>query len=255
MNGLRSGRLVRDRAGFTLSELIVAAALVVIVGSAVAALASPMRRAFDSSLSAGEAASRGRTALQAIISEFQNAGGGVIIGPTTVTLEDVIPAVMVVSPSTVAMTRASGPQGLLREHVDAGAISLRIDHSQPCSEQDPTCGIRAGNTVAIFDGAKGETAGISSVDNGAGTLHLTSPLKNAFDPGAAIASIEQRIFTVSNGQLVRITPGGAEQPLADRVRFFTASIAAGRLDLHVTLEPATAAGRPFDLRTSVAFRK
>lgn len=246
---------VEDRAGFTLIELVVAAALVVAVGSAVAALAPPMRRAFDGGLRAAESASRGRTALQSIVSELQNAGSGVVIGPTTATLEDVISVVLVVSPSTLATTRASGPQGLLREHADSGATSVRVDHSQPCSEQDSTCGIRAGDTVAIFDEKKGETLGISGADGGSGTLHLASPLENAFDAGAVIASIERRVFTTSNGQLVRITPGGAQQPIADRVRSFSVVIAAGRLDLQIVLEPATATGTPFDLRSSVAFRK
>ena len=236
-------------------ELLVATALVIVVTSAVAALALPMRRAFDRGVSAGEQASRGRTAMHAIVSELRNAGSGVVIGPAGVALEDVISVVTVVPPSTVTMARASGPQGLTRHRVDAGEMSVRLDPSEPCSEQDATCGIRAGDVVAIFDLAKGETVGVSGVNTGSGTLHLSSPLRNAFGPGAVIAAIVQTTFALRDGRLVRLTAGGAEQPVADHVAAFGASLTPGRLDLRVTLEPASQVAAPLDLRTSVGFRR
>jgi prepilin-type N-terminal cleavage/methylation domain-containing protein len=245
----------RGEGGFTLVELLVAAALVVVVSAAVAALATPMRRAFDGGLSAGELASRGRAALSIVVSEVRNAGSGIVIGPTSVTLDDVIPVVTVVPPSAIAVTRASGPQGLLREPVNAGATSLRLDPSEPCSEQDATCGIRARDEIAIFDRDKGEIVLVSSVTTGSAMLHLSSPLTHAFDPGAVIAAIEQTTFALRDGRLVRISAGGAEQPIADHVVTFDPALMAGRLDLRLAVEPASLAGAPFALRTSVAFRK
>lgn len=241
--------------GFSLVELVVTTALVIVIAATVAALSSPLRRAFERGLSADESTARARTALHTIVAEVQNAGSGILIGPTTATLEDLIPMITLVSPSMVAVARASGPQGLLRDAVDAGVTRLRVDHDRPCSEQDATCGIRANDIIAIFDTTNGETARVAGVDGGAATLHVAMPLLHAFDRGAVIAAIEQRTFFVNDGQLLRVSSGGAQQPIADRVRSFSAAIAAGRLDVRLTLDPVGAAAAPFDLSTSVAFRK
>jgi type II secretory pathway pseudopilin PulG len=241
--------------GFTLIELVVASALVVVVCLIVVVLASSMRRAFDHGLLAGESVARARTALHAILSEAQNAGSGVVIGPTNAALEDVMPVITLVPPSMLAIARASGPQGLLRDATDAGVTSIRVDHDKPCSEQDATCGIRAHDVIAVFDATKGETARVASVDSASGTLHVALPLLHAFDAGAVVAAIEQRTFLLSGGQLLRVSSGGAQQPIADRVRTFNAIVAARRLDVQLSLEPAGPSTAPLEWRTAMAFRR
>jgi hypothetical protein len=134
-------------------------------------------------------------------------------------------------------------------------MALRLDTAEPCSEQDATCGIRAGDLVVIFDAGKGETVAVSNVTSGSATLHLSAPLLHAFDPGAVIATIEQTTFALRDRRLVRISAGGAEQPIADHVAAFHTALLAGRFDLHLVVEPASAAGAPFELRTSVALRQ
>jgi hypothetical protein len=242
-------------AGFTLIELLVAAGLVIVVTSAVAALALPMRRAFDRGLSTGELASRGRSAMYTMVSAARNAGSGVVLAPAGVTLDDVIPVVSVAPPSTITIARASGPQGLLREAVSAGAVAVQVDDSGPCSSQAATCGMHARDLIAIFDAAKGETVTVSAVNIGSGILHLASPLRHAYDPGAVLATIEQTVFALRDRRLVRLTTGGAEQPIADHIAAFNVTVAAGRLDLQLTLDQSSVTGAPLDLRTSVAFRK
>lgn len=241
--------------GFTLIELLVAAGLLIVVTSAVASLALPMRRAFDRGWSAGELASRGRTAMFAMVSAARNAGSGVVLAPAGVTLDDVIPVVSIAPPSTIAIARASGPQALLRQAVSAGTMAVQVDDSGPCSSQDATCGVRALDLVVIFDAARGETVMVSAVNTGSGMLHLSSPLRNAYDPGAVIATIEQTVFALRDRRLVRVTTGGAEQPIADHVAAFNVAVAAGRLEFQLTLDQPSVTGTPLDLRTSVAFRK
>lgn len=253
--GFRRRSLGEGGLGFTLIELLVATALVVVVSSAVAALAVPMRRAFDRGLNTGESVSRARTALHVIVAEVRNAGSGVVIGPTAVSLDDVIEAVTVVSPSTIAIARPSGPQGLLRHDVSAGATAVRLDSSEACSQQDATCGIRGGDEIAIFDAAQGETVRVSSVTAEPATLHLSSPLAHPYAARAAVATLGRRTFALRDRRLVRLTAGGAEQPIADHVAAFSAALSAGRVDLRVTLEPASAGGAPLEVRTSVALRR
>ena len=250
----RARRSLRD-GGFTLIEMLVAAALVVIVTSAVAALFSPMRRAFDRGVSGGEVAARARTAISAVVDEARSAGSGVVLGPTDAALGDVIPVVAVVPPSTVSITRASGPQGVLRDRVDAGATSLGLDTSQPCSEQDDTCGIRRRDVVAIFDATKGQTAMVDGVIAASATLQLAAPLLFSFDRGAVVAAIEQNTFALRGDRLVRISAGGAEQPVADRVAAFSATLAGRRLDLQLRVAAVPAGIGNLDLRTSVVVRR
>ena len=241
--------------GFTLIELLVASALVLVVMGAVAALAAPARRAFDRGLGTAELVARARTAVAAVVAEVRDAGTGVVVGPTDVALADVIAVVSALSESSVAILRATGPQGVLRGAADAGARSITLDTAKACSEQDATCGVRPGNTAVIFDRAKGESIAIAGVTSESATLHLVGPLLSAFEPGAAVAVVDQTTFTLRDRQLVRVTAGGAEQPVADRIGAFSVAVGGNRLDLFLTIEPLDSLNTRLELRTSVGLRK
>jgi hypothetical protein len=243
----------RGEGGFSLVELLVAAAIVVAIAGAAAALTSPVRRAFDRGLAAADTTARARTAVSVIVSAARAAGSGLVLGPVDASLTDAVPAVAV-SPATVAVTRAAGPQGLLRDAVAAGALSLQLDRSGPCTGQDDTCGIRARDNVVIADGLQAATASIASVSGESGVLYLSSPLVHAFAAGAVIAVFERTTFVLRGDRLLRLTAGGAEQPLLDHVAAFTAAIGGNRLDVLLRLESPLAATAGLELRASVGLR-
>jgi hypothetical protein len=244
-----------DESGFTLIELLVASALVIVVIGAVAALAQPVRRAFDRGLGTAELVARARTAVAAVVADARNAGTGVVIGPTDVALADVIAVVAPLSSSSLAITRATGAQGVLRAAAETGARSIMLDTAKACTEQDATCGVRAGDTAVIFDRAKGESIVIAAVTSESATLHLVAPLLSAFDPGAAVAVVERTILTLRDRQLVRVTAAGAEQPIADHIAAFSATVAGNRLDLLLRIEPLADLNTRLELRTSVGLRQ
>lgn len=241
--------------GFTLIEVLVASAVVIVVIGAVAALAAPARRAFDRGLGTAELVARGRTAVAAVIADVRDAGTGVVVGPTDVALADVIAVAAPLSPSSVSLIRATGPQGVLRSAADAGARAITLDTAKACTEQDATCGMRVGQTAVIFDRGKGESIAIDGVTSDPATLHLAAPLLSAFDPGAAVAVVERTTLTLRDRLLVRVTAAGAEQPIADHIAAFSVTLAANRLDLLLRIEPLDSLNTRFELRTSVGLRQ
>ena len=233
---------------FYVIELLIASALVIAVIGAVAALAAPVRRAFDHGLNVAETVARARTAVATVAAEARDAGTGVVVGPTDVSFADVTSVVTSLSSSSVAMTRPTGPQGVLRSAADAGALSINLDHAKPCRIAGSNVRrMRTGNQAVIFDRTKSEPITITAVTNE--WRHLTAPLSSAFDAGATVAVVEQTTFRVHDRRLVRITPGGAEQPVADHISEFTVTVAANRLDLFLRVDPLLPGAAGLALRT------
>jgi prepilin-type N-terminal cleavage/methylation domain-containing protein len=266
--------------GFTLIELLLSTAVVVLVVGAITTLAPPLRRAFDGGLAASDIAARGRTAIAAIANEAGTAGSGIVIGPSGTRLSDVMPVIVpsraiedprLVPPfSAVTIAHATGPQGLLRDRAAAGALALRLDTGAPCTEQDATCRLRAGDTAVLFDGTRAELTRVVAVTAAAATLHVSAPLAAAYDPGTVVAAVERTAYGLrqladGSARLVRITAGGAEQPIADHVSAFEIAtdldrydadlVRVRRLDVALRLESPVRDGRGLELRTSIAVRQ
>jgi prepilin-type N-terminal cleavage/methylation domain-containing protein len=266
--------------GFTLIELLVSTVVVLVVAGVITALSVPMRRAFDRGLAGTEIVLRSRTAMTAIVEDARAAGSGVAIGPAERALADILPIVVPlrslgnqrVEPpfEAVTLTRATGAQGLLRDAVAVGAVTLTLDPAGPCTEQDATCRLRPGDSVVVLDDINTTSALVSAIDAGAGTVLLTAPVTRAFDRGAVIVAIERityglRADPIGLMRLVRVTAGGAEQPVADRVSTFLITTdlddpdadlrAARRIDVRLQLDPVVAEAARVDLRASVALRK
>lgn len=266
--------------GFTLIELLVSTAVVVLVVGAIAMMAPSVREGFDRGLSASELVSRGRTAVVTVMADAGDAGSGVVIGPRDATLADVMPVLVpwhslddqrLVPPfSAVAVTRATGAQGLLRDRVEAGAASLRLDTSEACTEQDGTCGLRPGDVAVLYDRTRAELITLVAVTPESATLHLAAPVAGAFDPGAVAAAVQRTAYGLRDDRagslrLVKLTGGGAEQPIADRVSAFEVATDVDlsradlrrvrRLDVYLRLEPLATGGVGLELRTSVALRQ
>ena len=89
--------------------------------------------------------------------------------------------------------------------------------------QDSTCGFRPGAAAVIFDAARAERVSIADVV-GTSTLRSASSLAGPFDAGAAVVAVEPVSYRLraagDSARLVRISPGGAEQPVVDHVVAF-----------------------------------
>lgn len=218
--------------GFTLVELLVATVVMVITAGVIAALAEPLRHAFDRSFGTGEITMAGRASVAVLIGEARDAGSGVVLGEHLQTIGDLIPVLIpsrslddrrVLAPfGAITMVRATGGQGVLRHRVLDGAVLVRLDADAPCLDQDDVCGFEPGDAAVIYDRARAETVSIKAVNVGVPAVVLAAPLRRAFERGAFIAEIERTTYGIralpdGSTRLVRLSAGGRELPVVDHV--------------------------------------
>jgi prepilin-type N-terminal cleavage/methylation domain-containing protein len=231
---------MNDR-GFTLLELLVASAVLVVVVAAVATLASPIHHATNRSLADGDLLARARMVLAAVVDDLQGAGNGVAVGEPPRTLHDAVSAVVlqrslddptVQAPFTaVSITRVSPlAQGVLADSVTEESAMLRLDLAAPCALQHATCGFGAGNRAIVVAPLTARGVLINGADPATNTIALAAPVGFAFARGSALIGVEHVSYglrTAADGsnRLVRLTSADAEQPVADHVVDFELAIA------------------------------
>ena len=226
--------------GFTLTELLIACLLLMAVTAAIAALAVPARNAFDRTLGAADLSGGSRAALERMMHDVREAGSSAAIEVRRIGLADVmataVPLVSLDDPSVSAPARAlritriglAAPQGVLSQTVGAGATTLQLDTSLRCAKVGLACGFAPGMPAVIFDTARSATVSIGAIGVG-GFIQLTSGLPTGFEPGAIVAAIVSAAYGLRSNadgsqRLVRISPGGAEQPILQNVVDFDVHI-------------------------------
>ncbi len=250
--------------GFTLVELLVACAVLMVVIAAITTLASPIHHAIDRSLADGDLVARARMALASVVDDLQQAGNGVAIGEPAGTLHDAVPAIVLrrslddgtmQAPLTaVSITRVLPlAQGVLADAVAEDAVTLPLDPAAPCALQNATCGFSAGNRGVVVAALTARDVVVNSADPATSTIALAAPVGVAFPRGAAVIGVEQATYGLraaadGSNRLVRVTSGGAEQPIADHVVDFELAMAdpvapasgVQRIDVRLRVEAASA---------------
>lgn len=250
--------------GFSLIELLVACALLVVVGGAVAAMATPVRDALDRATLASDLDIGRRLAVEMLAADLRGAGsdpavaGGALllarVLPRVVPLPDLASSTFGLPATAVRVNRAPpfGAQGVLAMPAAAGAVALQLETTTRCAGGPPACSFTPGMTVVVYDGAASHVASVGTV--GTALVVLDTPLTTAFAAGAVVTELERvtyglRVDPDGSARLVRLTGGGAEQPLLDHVVEFrvepdTADLwHLRRVDLRVRLEAGPAAFR------------
>ncbi|MGH9174487.1 MAG: PilW family protein [Vicinamibacterales bacterium] len=231
--------------GFTLIELLIACLLVTAVAGAVAALAVPARNAFDRTLGAADLSGGSRAALERLMVEVREAGSGAAVAFDRVGLADVTPVVMpglsldnlaVAAPAgafSVTRIGLAAPQGVLLQSVNAGGTTLQLDTSGRCRQVGVACGLEPGMTAVVYDASRAVTFTVGTISAG-GFVHAASGLPAGFAHGAIVAerttsSYGLRTSADGSQRLVRVSPGGAEQPVLQNVVDFAVRV-EGRSD-------------------------
>ncbi len=221
--------------GFSLIELLVACALVVIIGGAVAALVAPLGAALERTETVAQMEPAGRTALEAVLADVREAGSDPGIAAPGLAFARVLERVsslrnlasdeLARPGGAVRVIRVPhlGAQGLLRAAVAAGTITLPLDTGSRCAGGRPACGFLPGALALIYTGAGAERVVIDGI--GDGFVRLRSPLSGGFAAASVLAELVSHTYgtrSTADGsrQLVRLTTGGAEQPLLDNVSEF-----------------------------------
>ncbi len=255
--------------GFTLIELLVASAVFLVIAGAASMLVAPAHVVFERVLTSSDMEARGRTGIAALLGDLADAGSGAAIGPPLTALSDVMPVISTAAGS-VTMTRipAAAAQGTLRNAVAADDTVAQLEVTGSCFMQDPTCGFRPDTMAVVFDAARAEVVTISGVDPATAVLTFASRIVGPFDAGAAVVAVERVTYMLrasgESGRLMRVSPGGAEQPVVDHVVGFDVAPWSGadaqgtditlRVAAASPTQPPGAAVPDFELRASVLLR-
>ena len=250
--------------GFTTIELLIAAAVVMAVSGALAAMMAPLGSAIDRANANADMDAGTRTVLQQLIAEVRLAGSDAAIASRTARLARVLPPVALLRnlesgevglPATavrITFIPHLAAQGTLELAAAAGDTLLRLETTARCATGPPACGFRSGQSVLLYASDAVSTVSISEIFDGAVTLAW--PLNVSFPAGAVLAefvSVTYGTRAVVDGsqRLVRISSGGAEQPMLDNVVAFTVATDTG--------DPTTAGRLMWTLRVqapAAAFR-
>ena len=255
---------MRDQAGFTTIELLVASTLLLIVVAAVATMAMPMRDAVERSLGRSDLTGGSRFALQRLAADLREAGNPASVVAGGPRLDALVPTIVVLQDLDSGASQSSGravrtvavpflaAQGVLGAPAAAGTVFLQLDTARPCTAVGVSCGFRTGMSALLYDTARATVVTVASV-TAAGVVQVAVPIATAFAPGAVLAAVTTTSYGLrpeSDGswRLVRVR-SGSEQPVLDHVVDFAIAIAGpdpthvNRVDLRLRLEAASAALR------------
>jgi hypothetical protein len=230
--------------GFTLVELVVASAGLLVTMAFVAAVAVPLRDGFERSLGAADLTGGSRTVLERLAGEIREAGARASVGGGR--LADVVPPIVPMATIDSAIWADPGqafrvtrvpllaPQGRLLADVAAGSITVTLDTTNRCTAVGAGCGLRAGMTALLYDTVHAQAVNVSLVAGA--VIRFDAPLTSAFPAGAVLVSATITAYGLRPApdgafRLVRST-GASEQPLIDDVVDFRVRV-VGADPLHV----------------------
>jgi hypothetical protein len=243
--------------GFMLIELLIASLLVLIVAGVVFTAVNPLRDVVERSSYAIERLGGVRSAFEVIATEIREAGANAVVGHSDIELAKLFPSIVllqdlnggVVAAGATAVTISRVPmdaaQGRLREAVLSGANLIRLNMTSRCANGAPACGFKPADAAVLLGPATSETVTIAAVFPD--SVLLTAPLTNAFGIDSVLCRLSTTTFGLRevNGvpeRLVRLTDGGAEQPLLDDVVAFQLAVddplpgAARRVNLRLRVQ-------------------
>ena len=250
--------------GFTLIELLIAAAVVMAISGALAAMMAPLGTAIDRAHASADMDGGARAVIQQLAADLRLAGSAASVASPHTRLAGVLPPVVLLRdldsgdvslPATavrITYVPHLAAQGILNVAAAVGDTVLRLETTARCATGVPACGFRPGDPAILYTSAAVATVAIEAAANDAVTLG--SPLTAPFPAGAVLAAFVRVTYgtrSVADGsqRLVRVSTGGAEQPMLDNVVTFTLAadtgnpLDAGRVSWTLRVQAPSAAFR------------
>jgi hypothetical protein len=238
--------------GFALIEWLVAAALTITIAGAAFALVVPVRDVIERTQHRTDLVTAVRGSLDVIVQDLREGGAGAGIeeaadvplnpSPTVEVLDSLASGVGAFTGTAVRIrhTPLAAPQGRLGKPAVAGELLLLLDPAAHCAFGAPSCGFESGDRALVF--AQAASAVVTVKDVVAGGLVLTNGLGSAFPAGAVVCKVVTTVYGFKNdaagARVVRITEGGAEQPLVDQVVAFQLAATPMGLSLRLRVQAA-----------------
>ncbi len=229
-------------AGFSLVEMVVSIALMLVMTSAIFALLDPAQPAAQAQPEAMDMQQRARVGADAMFEDLVMAGAGVYAGPLTGPLGNALPPIVpriaglqhadaatvaradavtlfyvppTYSQTTIAMVGASQTPTVI------------LNTAPNCPQGQPACGLQTGADVMIFDGAGHFDAfAVTAVQSATAKLqHHATDAAFAYPSGSAISEVIARTyyFDAANLQLHMYDGYQSDTPVIDNVVGLTVS--------------------------------
>lgn len=265
--GRLEGRGRESERGFTVTELLIAMTITLLIAGALANVAQPARAVFDRGPAELELQQRARTALDVLSQTVRSAGRDVAATASLGPLGDLLPAVSLLDPKDEGSAFGSlsaivpvvdGAQGVLAasQPTPGGSITLA---TSPCPNVSDVCGFQRGTTAVIADGqGHFDVFEIASTNSSARGLTPDAALSRAYPAGAVVVEVDRYTFSLAEQadhsySLIRETAAGAVQPVVDFVSNLAFTVAgsdapagfmqAAQVDVSLSVQPPTEALR------------
>lgn len=230
--------------GFSLVELVIAMALMAMVGGAFMTLVLAGGSIARAQPEAWDVHQRARVAMQTLGAELALAGAGPDRGPKRGPLAASFPPVEIGFDGslTVWYVAARGGQASLASALPAGASEAALANAGDCPTPRPACAFRAGSAAILFrPGGSRAALRIDEVRDVSLTFRAGPP--SLYPAGASIAEGEVRTYRVDPiaRQLLRRDEAiGTSFPVVDGVAAMSAELREDGTVVRVTLRLAGA---------------
>lgn len=226
----RDHMLDREAAdGFSLVELLVAITICAIVSAGFAALVPTARAAFEVTPAELELQQRARLAVDLIVQSIRGAGGDAVVSDALGPVSGVVPPIVPSAESggrftqlKVIAPRPHAAQGVLQDH-QVGSTGALVLATGRCPDAAVLCGFSHDTEAILFDGSgRFDVFTVAAVDAAAGMLWADRALNPPYSAGSVVLEADVHTLQLQpqadgSQTLVRVTGGGAVQPLVDRV--------------------------------------
>jgi prepilin-type N-terminal cleavage/methylation domain-containing protein len=231
VNGTGSAR------GFTIVELMISMAVMLVVTGAIFRILDPSHAAAQVQPEALDMQQRMRVASDLLFRDLARAGAGPDLTAPTGSLAQVLPSVLprvlgATAPDapdaaygdriTLVTVRQSASQTTINTVLPAPSSPLTVNEPATCPAGRPVCGLAVNDEAVIFDGTGSfDLFSIASVAGSAAGLELLGESMSAvYLPGAVVAKASSRSYyrdASTNTLMVYDNGAGAALPLVDNV--------------------------------------
>lgn len=223
-------------AGYSLIELLVSMAIMMVVTGAIFALVDPSQSTSQTQPEVQDMQQRMRVATDSIYRDLVMAGAGPYQGAVTGSLMNYFAPVL---PRRSGLTNADAfnvalddritlvyipntySQTTISSQMPISSTELKVNDLPNCPGADPLCGFAIGDAVLIFDtGGNFDTFTITEVQSDAGHLqHRGQDPNSAYDSGSTVTLVEMHTYYLdeANHQLRHYDGGNEDVPVADNV--------------------------------------
>ena len=226
----------RHDAGFTVVELLISTAIMMIVTGAIFTVLTPSQRSSQAQPETADMQQRMRVGAETLFKELVMAGAGPYQGSTTGSLVNFFAPILPrrlgrVDPDPVNTARTdaitliyipnSYSQTTISHPMPVVAEEVKVLHQSNCPTAKQLCGFEVGMDIIIFDTTGNfDTFSLTEVQESSGHLqHRQQDLNYLYQPGAQVTEIVSNTYYLdrANNQLMRYNALSEDIAIVDDV--------------------------------------